>query len=81
VRNILTDADPRQLGMEAMVNRLERMEKRLGELNQRLERDAKPNCRGRRERGANRPTGRGTAWEYRDGVGVAIKAEAAGYAG
>jgi len=42
VRNILTDADPRQLGMEALVNRLERMEKRLGELNQKLERDAKP---------------------------------------
>jgi len=38
-------------------------------------------CRCRRERGANSPTGRGTAWEYRDGVGVAIKAEAGGYAG
>ena len=42
VRNILTDADPRQLGMEALVNRLERMEKRMGELQQKLERDAKP---------------------------------------
>ena len=41
VRNILTDADPRQMGMEAMVNRLERMEKRMGELRQQMETDAR----------------------------------------
>lgn len=41
VRNILTDADPRQLGMEALVNRLERMERRMGELHRKMERDAK----------------------------------------
>ena len=41
VRNILTDADPRQMGMEALVNRLERMEKRMGELRQQMDTDAR----------------------------------------
>ncbi|UHD15047.1 TrbI/VirB10 family protein [Thiocapsa bogorovii] len=40
VRNILTDADPRQLGIEALVNRLERMEKRMSEVQRNLERGA-----------------------------------------
>jgi conjugal transfer pilus assembly protein TraB len=40
VRNILTDADPRQLGIEALVNRLERMEKRMSEVQRNLERSA-----------------------------------------
>jgi conjugal transfer pilus assembly protein TraB len=40
VRNILTDADPRQLGIEALVNRLERMEKRMSEMQRNLERSA-----------------------------------------
>ena len=41
VRNILTDADPRQMGMEALVNRLERMEKRMAELRQQMDSDAR----------------------------------------
>ena len=41
VRNILTDADPRALGMDALVNRLERMETRMSELRQQMEKDAR----------------------------------------
>jgi conjugal transfer pilus assembly protein TraB len=41
VRNILTDVDPRALGMDALVNRLERMETRMGDLRQQMEKDAR----------------------------------------
>ena len=70
VRNILTDADPRQLGMEAMVNRLERMEKRMGELHQKLERDAKPGP------GAPASTQAPSAAEREQALGHAVELEA-----
>lgn len=41
VRNLLTDADPRGLGMDALANRLERMEKRMGELRNEIEKGAR----------------------------------------